>query len=75
MSAPGSSRYDEEADVLFRQRALEDGWLRYDPHPPGNGRGMWAWYRKNGIVPPEWLERLIPQREMNNWHWGDEDDE
>ena len=68
----GSSRYDEEADVFFRQQAHDGGWLKSDPHEPGNGRGMWAWYRENGIVPPEHLERLIRQREMNNWKWGDD---
>jgi len=66
------SRYDDEADVFFREQAHTDGWLEADPHAPGHGRGMYAWYRAHGIVPPEHLERAIRRTELNNWKWGDE---
>ncbi len=68
----GASRYDDDADAYFRVQAFEDGWLKSDPHPPGNGLGLWAWYRANGIVPPENLERTIRRHEVTNWEWANE---
>jgi hypothetical protein len=60
-------RYEEEADSFFRQDALEKGWLPEDPHYPGNGAGLWAYYRAVGIVPPEVLGRTIPDREKTGF--------
>ena len=57
-------RYDEEADAFFRAAALEAGYLKEDPHSPGKGRGLWRWYRDNGIVPPEQLARQVPSKEL-----------
>lgn len=71
----GSSRYDDDADRLFRAHALSEGWFKSDPHTPGDGRGLWAYYRSIGVVPPEALNRGIPQHEFNNWKWGDDNDD
>jgi hypothetical protein len=30
----------------------------------GGGRGLWSYYRDNGIVPPEELARIIPKMEI-----------
>ena len=48
------TRYGEtEADDLFRARAEADGYLE-----PG-GKGLWAWYRDNGMMPPEVARKVV----------------
>jgi hypothetical protein len=56
-------RYEAEADACFRRDASALGYLAIDPHSPGDGRGLYAYYRDNGIVPPEVLARKVPDRE------------
>lgn len=52
------TRYGEtEADDLFRAQAERDGYLK-----PG-GQGLWAWYRDNGMLPPE-VARKVVEREF-----------
>ena len=68
----GSSIYDDDADRFFRAEAHRQGWMKGNPHPPGHGLGLWAYYRSIGVLPPEKLERVIPAREFNNWEWGEE---
>lgn len=55
---------ETEADEFFREDAARQGYLKEDPHAPGEGRGLWAYYADNGMVAPEKLERVIPKREV-----------
>lgn len=56
-----------KADDLFREAARQEGYLDH------GGKGLWAWYRDNGILPPEVLERVIPSREYTNWSFEHDD--
>jgi hypothetical protein len=59
-----------EADVIFRFNAAELGYLAEDPHEPGFGRGIHAYYYDNGLVPPSrW--RRIAEMEFNGQDWED----
>jgi hypothetical protein len=42
----------EAADDIFRRAARREGYLKEDTHEPGNGRGILAWYRDNGLIHP-----------------------
>lgn len=56
-------RYDSQVDTLFREDAQRLGYLKDDPHEPGNGRGLWAYYRDHSMQPPEYLERQVYRHE------------
>jgi hypothetical protein len=43
---------DREADAIFRAEAAHEGYLKADPHPPGDGRGIVAWYRDHSMIHP-----------------------
>lgn len=53
-----------DADDFFRLKAAELGYMKDDPHEPGNGRGLYAFYRDGDMQPPEYLEREIPKHEI-----------
>lgn len=68
-------RDETEADDFFRADAAALGYLRANAHAPGNGRGLYAYYRDFGINPPEWLRRVLPEVEktvLDSWT-GDDD--
>lgn len=52
-----------DADEFFRAKAIELGYLEEDAHEPGNGRGLWAFYRDSGMIPPG-QERVIAEHEV-----------
>lgn len=43
---------ETEADEVFREDARRLGYLVDSPHEPGGGRGLYAYYRDHGMVPP-----------------------
>lgn len=45
---------EREADEVFRIDAIRLGYMRDDPHEPGNGRGMRSYYRDMGLHPSTW---------------------
>lgn len=53
-----------DADDWFRQDAARLGYLKEDPHEPGNGRGLWAYYRDHQMQPPEYLRKVVPRMEL-----------
>jgi len=55
---PHLGRDEEEADRFFKEKARELGYL------DEGGKGLWAFYRDNGILPPEYLRRVIPSKEL-----------
>lgn len=60
------------AEEFFAQDARALGYMPDDPHPPGDGRGLTAYYRDFGALSPRSLAR-IAQREMTNWRLPGED--
>jgi hypothetical protein len=55
---PHLGRDEEEADRFFKEKARELGYLSE------GGKGLWAFYRDNGILPPEYMRRVIPSKEL-----------
>lgn len=49
---------ETQADDLFRQDAYNQGYLE-DAHAPGNGRGLRAYYRDNGMVQPQEEKEIL----------------
>lgn len=52
-----------DADEFFRLKAIELGYMEEDAHEPGNGRGLYAFYRDNDMIPPGY-ERVIETHEV-----------
>lgn len=61
------TRYGEtEADDLFRAAAEREGYLE-----PG-GKGLWAWYRDNGIMPPPIASNIVVTQGRDAGRYGRE---
>jgi len=61
-----------DADDFLRADAERLGYLGSDEHAPGDGRGLWAYYRDHGMHPPEYIERVLPKRELTGGDWARE---
>ena len=70
--APTNQDAELTAEDFLAADARTLGYLPDDPHPPGNGRGLTAYYRDVGVLSPTALAR-IRRRERVGWHLPGED--
>lgn len=54
----------DPADIFFYGNARELGYFADDPHEPGRGRGVSAYYRDHGMTPPLYLEINVRRHEI-----------
>ncbi len=70
--APADQDAAMTAEEVFTADARALGYLPDDPHQPGDGRGLAAYYRDVGVLSPTALAR-IRRRERVGWHLPGED--